>query len=111
MKRALLALLALTPLPAFADNIAICVDAGKSEAICACAAEALAKETTAEDLAQYDAISAVFVEQRAEGLGWVEAWDKAVTTVAGETGMSVSTLQTAMNPVGTAHRKAMKGCE
>ena len=111
MKHTLIALLAFSALPAWADNTVICMDAGNSEEMCTCAAEALAAEVEASDLAHYNAISAIFAEQRAEGLGWVEAWDKAVTTVAGEAGVTPSKLQAAMNPVGKAHREAMKGCE
>ena len=109
MKHTLIALLAFTALPAWADNTVICMDAGNSEEMCTCAAEALAEEVDARDLAHYDAISAIFAEQRAEGLGWVDAWDKAVTTVAGEAGVTPSELQAAMNPVGQAHRGARAG--
>jgi len=111
MKHTLIALLALAALPARADNTIMCMDTGNSEEMCTCAAEILAGEVSAQDLAHYDAIGAIFAEQRAEGLGWVEAWDKAVTTVAGDAGMTPSELQHAMNPVGKAHRDAMKGCE
>jgi len=111
MKHTLIALLAFTALPAWADNTIMCMDTGNSEEMCTCAAETMAKDVSAQDLAHYDAIGAVFAEQRAEGLGWVEAWDKAVITVAGDAGVTPGELQHAMNPVGKAHREAMKGCE
>ncbi|WP_141134951.1 hypothetical protein [Tropicimonas sediminicola] len=105
------ALLTVTALPASADNIAMCVDTGASEAVCTCAAAALAEQVGPEDLARYDAISTAFVEKRSEGLGWVDAWDGAVAAVAERDGTAANTMQRAMNPVGQAHRDSIKACE
>ena len=113
MKRtlALAALISGLANAAEADTTAMCVDSGGTEAQCSCATEALKNTVRPEDAERYNAVATVFVANRADGLGWVVAWEAAIASVATEAGVGPSTMQAEMNPVGSAHRDAMKACE
>lgn len=83
----------------------------KSEAQCACATEALVQEVGAEEVAIYNRVGALFLDNMEAGQEMAPAWDAAVKVVGGEIGMSYIDLIARMNPVGRANRNAVKACE
>ena len=82
--------------------VAMCMDAGDPPAVCDCAAKALKDEIGAEDYATYEKVGAIYLDEITSGRGRADAWTAAI----GQVGVSLS----ATNPMGKAHRNAMKAC-
>jgi len=80
----------------------MCLDSGDPPAVCDCAAKALKDEIGAEDYGTYEKVGSIYLREMADGRGRADAWTAAIEQV----GVPVS--QT--NPMGKAHRNAMKAC-
>lgn len=84
---------------------------GYTAEICECALAGLEDAVPADSFAVYAAVSARFLDGRADGLGLVEAWDAGVAAEAAERGVPTTRILEATNPTGRAHRDAIRSCE
>ena len=97
--------------PAVADSVVdMCVDRGKTEANCQCAAERLKAEIADEDYRIYALVGKLYRENSAGGMGMSEAWDAAVGKTAAEIGKGNTAVLGITNPAGRAHNRAIKDC-
>ncbi len=97
------ALLAMSCGATVADSVVdMCLDLDRPDDVCPCAAAALRDEVGEDAYTTYEAVGVVYRENQAAGQGRSDAWTAALDSVG------VSLRDT--NPVGAAHRKAMKGC-
>ncbi len=103
------------PGPAAAQEVAdsvvgMCLERGREQAVCDCAAEALLGEIGAEDYATYEAVGADFLVRLSGGQSMVPAWDGAVAAHSESTGIGRSSIFAVTNPAGRAHAGAMRDC-
>ncbi len=95
--------LALHGSMAFADAVVdMCRDLGRSVALCQCAADALRNDVGGSAYEVYEAVGSAYRVNQSAGQDRGDAWTSALKAV----GASLSDT----NPVGAAHRKAMKRC-
>lgn len=94
-----------------ADSVQdMCLDWQKSHEICECGARQLKLQVGDDDYALYEAVAAVYIVNKAQGIDMGGAWDDAVNKESANRGTSfISTLQQT-NTMGKAHNKAIKGC-
>ncbi|OWU86180.1 hypothetical protein ATO6_04840 [Oceanicola sp. 22II-s10i] len=97
--------------PAPGDGVTAMCALRDDPEVCTCATEALQDEVTEEDFAAYDRIGADFTARREAGEPLEAAWDAALAPVADDMGLRPNKLQAQMNPVGRAHRTAIRGCK
>ena len=91
------------PTIAGADSVVdMCLDLNRSDQVCRCASEALRQDVGDPAYATYQAVGAAYRENQAAGQARSDAWMGALEA------LGASLAET--NPVGSAHRKAMKGC-
>ncbi len=118
MRKTAIAMLAAFPLPALASEKAagitgMCVAMFPQvpPARCTCATSALLEAVSLSDTEFYSEIAAAYVAKHEGGVSLVAAWDAAVAEVSEKSGLAPTELQKLMNPVGRAHRAAIKACE
>jgi hypothetical protein len=77
---------------------------------CGCALTALRETVGPAAFDVYAGVSATFLAGRAEGLGFVEAWDAGVAAEAEKRGVSTTEILETTNAAGRAHRDALETC-
>lgn len=98
----LVLLLAAGPLQADDAVVGMCLDLGKSGTVCDCAAEALREEVGETDYALYESVGSVYRQNQQAGQDASAAWSAALN--------SVGARLRDTNPLGAAHRKAVRSC-
>ncbi|MEL6977900.1 MAG: hypothetical protein AAGM38_04380 [Pseudomonadota bacterium] len=95
---------------AFADRpsaiSSVCLDGGRSAAVCACAEEKLQGLLPAEDFADYEAVA----ETRLADPSGNPTLTAAAETVAAQKGVSLDELRTEIANAVQMHRQFMRDC-
>lgn len=111
MKRACALATALIAAPAAADGIRLmCDESGGSEAVCACAAQALAGEVGRDDYARYRRIGWDYGLLRARGTGDDDAWRSAVRAEAARRAEDPAVISDRADGIARAHRAEIRRC-
>lgn len=96
---------------ATADSVeAMCVELGRGEEVCDCAAERLRERVGDPDYALYREVGAVYRERLAEGMAMGDAWHAGVRAAARARGADLMRINRRVKAVGRAHRNAMGAC-
>lgn len=83
---------------------AVCLEGGRSEAVCRCADQKLLEMIGDEKYNEY----AVLAEARMANPS--QAWDGAIAKVAADRGVDAETLKTTVIPSVQLHRQIMRDC-